>query len=182
MPLTRVKKVQTANLVQGSDFLTSIPIVTGDVIQRVSSQAETYSGSTIHWDAGSSLITETTAWNSSSLTPLVSLSITAKRADSKFVIELIGRFNITTGYRSQISLQDTYSAGSFDHANNLYYSHYGLYNATGGDYWNPGGYRVDDPRSLAAGASRTYHWFGGSISGGTQKYWNLNMSITEVAT
>ena len=181
MALTRVKKVQTANLVQGSDFLTSIPIVTGDVIQRVSTQAETYSGSTIHWDAGSSLITETTSWNSSSLTPLTSLSITAKRADSKFVIELIGRFNIATGYRSQISLQDTYTPGAFTHTNNLYYSHYGLYNATGGDYWNPGGYRVDDPRSLAAGASRTYHWFGGSI-GGTQKYWNLNMSITEVAT
>ena len=79
-------------------------------------------------------------------------------------------------------MADTYTAGSYSTSNNLYYSHYGLYNNTGGDHYNPGAYRVDDPRALAAGATRTYYWFGGSISAGTQQYWNLNMSITEVAT
>ena len=153
----------------------------GTIVQRVSTQAETYSGTTIAWDGGDSQISETTAYNSSSLTPLKTLAITAKQANSIFVVELVGRFNVSTGYRCQISLQDTYSAGSYTTDNNLYYSHYGIYNATGGDYYNPGAYRVDDPRALAAGATRTYHWFGGSI-GGTQQYWNLNMSITEVAT
>ena len=156
-------------------------IVTGDVIQRVSSQGETYSSSIIELDTGSSRITETTAYNSASLTPLRSLSITAKRANSKFVIELIGKANISTGSRSQIALADTYTAGSYSISNNLYYSHYGLYNTTGGDTYHGLSYRIDDPRNLAAGATRTYYWFGGSI-GGTQNYWNLNMSITEVAS
>ena len=154
----------------------------GTILQRVSTQAETFTSSQISWDGGNSAITETTAYNSSSLTPLKTLSITAKQANSKFVIDLVGRWNITTGYRSQIALADTYSAGSFSTTNSLYYTHYGLYNATGGDYQNPGAYRVDDTRALAAGATRTYYWFGGSIGSGTQHYWGLNMSITEIAT
>ena len=156
-------------------------IVTGDVLQMVSTQSETYTSTTIELDTGSSRITETTYYNNASLTPLKSLSITAKRANSKFVIDLIGKANITTGYRSQIALADTYTAGSYSTGNNLYYTHYGLYNATGGNTYHGLSYRIDDPRNLAAGATRTYYWFGGSI-GGTQNYWNLNMSITEVAT
>jgi len=161
---------------------TAPAIATGDVIQRVSSQGETYSGSIIQLDGGSSQITETTAYNNASLTPLRSLSITAKRANSKFVIELIGKANISTGYRSQIALADTYTAGSYSLGLNLYYSHYGLYNSTGGNTYHGLSYRIDDPRNLAAGATRTYYWFGGSIGAGTQQYWNLNMSITEGAS
>jgi hypothetical protein len=156
------------------------PIVAGDVLQYISTQAQTYSGTTISWDSGN--IVETTAYSSASLTPLKTLTITAKRANSKFVIDLIGKAAINTGYRSQIALQDTYTPGAYTTSNNLYYSHYGLWNSTGGETYHGLSYRVDDPRSLAAGASRTYYWFGGSISGGTQQYWNLNMSITEVAT
>ena len=173
----------TAAGVTVTGAVTETDSVAGTVLQRVSTQGETWSsGNAIVWDGGDSQISETTAYNSSSLTPLKSLAITAKQANSKFVVELVGKFNITTGYRSQIALQDTYSAGSYTTGNNMYYSHYGLYNNTGGDLYNPGAYRVDDPRALAAGASRTYYWFGGSIGNGTQQYWNLNMSITEVAT
>lgn len=155
------------------------PIAAGEVLQYVSTQAHTYSGTTIGWDSGS--VVETTAYNSSSLTPLMSLSITTKRANSKLVIDLIGKANINTGYRSQIALADTYTAGAYSTSNNLYYSHYGLYNATGGDTYHGLAYRVYDTRSNAAGTTKNFYWFGGSI-GGTQSYWNLNMSITEVAT
>ena len=186
MPLTKVQ-AEGVNLADTFAFTGTVSgaspaIATGDVIQRVSSQGATYSGSVIEWDTGSNTITETTAYNNASLTPLRSLSITAKRANSKFVIELIGKANISTGYRSQIALADTYSAGSYSTGNNLYYSHYGLYNSTGGDTYHGLSYRIDDPRNLAAGATRTYYWFGGSIGSGTQKYWGLNMSITEVAS
>ena len=156
------------------------PIAAGDVLQYVSTQANTYSGTQINWDSGA--IVETTAYNSASLTPLTTLSITTKRANSKLVIDLIGRANINSGYRSQIALADTYTAGAYSTSNNLYYAHYGLYNNTGGDTYHGLAYRVYDTRSNAAGTTKTFYWFGGSIGGGTQSYWNLNMSITEVAT
>ena len=168
--------------ISGASLTGVVPIVAGTVLQRVSTQAATYSGTVVNWEASPSHISETTAYNSAALTPLSTLSITAKQANSIFVVELVGKFNVNTGKRSQIALQDTYTAGSQTTANNLYYSHYGLYNNTGGDLYNPGAYRVDDPRALALGATRTYYWFGGSIGSGTQQYWNLNMSITEVAT
>ena len=157
------------------------PIVAGDVLQYVSTQSNTYTGATIQWDSGA--VVETTAYNSASLTPLMSLSITTKRANSKLVIDLIGKANINSGYRSQIALSDAYTPGSgLPGGDRLYYSHYGLYNATGGDTYHGLSYRVDDPRNNAAGTTKTFYWWGGSISGGTQSYWNLNMSITEVAT
>jgi len=185
MALTRVKKVPTTNLVQGSSFLTSVPVAAGDVLQRVSSQVYTYSGSgaASNWD-GTGNITETTAWNSASLTPLLQLSITAKRANSKFAIDLNGRFYVSNGTRSALSLSDDYSAGSANSSAGhiIYQTHYGIYHDGVTDVWHPGAYRADDTRgTLAAGASRIYYWFGGSI-GGTQKYWGLNMSITEIAT
>ncbi len=162
-------------------------IAAGDVLQRVSTQVYTYSsGTAANWDSsgeGGGPIVETTAYNSASLTPLRSLAITAKRANSRFIIDLTGRFSINTGYRSALSLSDGYSAGTANTAGGhiIYQTHYGLYNDSGGDIWYPGSYRADDTRNISAGATRTYYWFGGSISG-TQKYWALNMSITEVAT
>ena len=158
-------------------------VATGDVLQRISTQGETYtSGDTLSWDNGSSYINETTAYNNGNLTPLKSLAVTARRANSKFHINLTGKFHINNNYRSQICLGTTYSAGSFATSNMMFYSHYGSYNSTGGDLYDHGGWSYDDTRNLAKGASRTYHWFGGSIGGGTQKYWNLNMSIIEVAS
>lgn len=159
-------------------------IATGDILQRVSTQVYTYSGSgdASNWD-NTGKITETTAWNSASLTPLRQLSITAKRANSKFIIDLTGRFAINSGYRSALSLSDGYTAGQANSSSGhiIYQTHYGLYNNSGGDVWYPGSYRADDTRNISVGASRTYYWFGGSI-GGEQLYWGLNMSITEVAS
>ena len=79
---------------------TKLVMPVGTIVQRVSTQGETYSGTTIQWDGGDSQISETTAYNSSSLTPLASLAITAKQANSIFVVELVGKFNINYGYRS----------------------------------------------------------------------------------
>ena len=159
-------------------------IVTGDVLQMVSTQSETYTDSLISWDNGSSRITETTAYSSALLTPLKSLSITTKRANSKLIIDLFGKGSINHSKRSQIALTDNYTSGvsSYSTGVNLYYSHYGMYNNTGGDTYHGLSYRVYDTRTIAAGTTKTFHWFGGSISGGTQNYWNLNMVITEVAT
>ena len=161
-------------------------IATGDILQRVSTQVYTYtSGTVANWDSsGGGVITETTAYNSASLTPLRQLAITAKRANSRFIIDLTGRFAINTGYRSALSLSDGYTAGTANTVGGyiIYQTDYALYNSSGGDVWYPGSYRADDTRDIAQGASRTYYWFGGSIGSGTQKYWALNMSITEVAT
>jgi hypothetical protein len=61
------------------------------------------------------------------------------------------------------------------------YQHYGLYNNTGGDLYSPGAYEVTIT-GISANTTKTYYWFGGSISGGTQKYIGLTMTITEIAT
>jgi hypothetical protein len=188
--MTSILKVDQIQTVAGgaptvADLGVTIPaaaLPAGTIVQRVSTQGITYSGTQTSWDGSTSHIAETTAYNSSALTPLASLAITAKQTNSIFVVELVGKFNIQTAKRSQIALADAYTAGSYSSSNNIYFSHYGLYNATGGDHYTPGAYRVDDPRDLASGATRTYYWFGGSIGAGTQQYWNLNMSITEVAT
>ena len=168
-----------------SDVSTSkLGYIAGNFIQRVSTQKMTYhpgSGDSISWDSSGNIV-ETIAYNNAALQPLISLSITAKKANSKFIITMDGRFNISTGTRSQIALHDTYTSGGYNKNQSLYYSHYGLYNATGGNMYTNGSVSLEDTRSLAAGVARTYYWFGGSIGGGTQTYSNLSMSITEVST
>ena len=192
MALTKIQ-AESMNLADTYAFSGTVTgaspaIAAGDVLQRVSTQVYTYaSGTAANWDSsgeGGGPIQETTAYNSASLTPLKSLAITAKRANSKFIIDLTGRFSINTSKRSALSLSDGYSAGTANTAGGhiIYQTHYGLYNDSGGDIWYPGSYRADDTRDISAGATRTYYWFGGSIGSGTQKYWALNMSITEVAS
>ena len=64
MPLTRVKKVPTANLVQGSSFLTSVP--TGSVVQVVGTTNDTdvnQTSSTTMTDSISQVITPSSASN-----------------------------------------------------------------------------------------------------------------------
>ena len=64
MPLTRVKKVPTANLVQGSSFLTSVP--TGSVVQVVGTTNDvdvSRTGSTTMTDSISQVITPSSASN-----------------------------------------------------------------------------------------------------------------------
>jgi|TARA_B110000444_G_scaffold190596_1_gene180252 hypothetical protein len=189
MALTRVKKVPTANLVQGSSFLTAVPVVAGDIIQKVHKSVQDHphpSNNNNHIASdGNGAITESSiAYNSASLTPLIQLAITKKITNSKLIVNLTGRFNISTGYRSQIALFDSYTSGQASNAgssSNIGYHHYGLYNATGGDYYNPGAYEYTIT-GISAGTTKTYYWFGGSIGSSTQKYWGLTMSITEIAT
>ena len=68
-----------------------------------------------------------------------------KITNSKLIVRLTGRFSITTGFRSSIALFDAYTAGVANQAggaNNIMYQHYGLYNASGGDIYQPGAYEV----------------------------------------
>jgi hypothetical protein len=165
---------------------TTPAIVAGDVVQQVHTSVQNYphpsnTGGHIASD-GNGAITETTAYSSGSLTPLIQLGITKKITNSKLIVNLTGRFNISTGYRSQIALYDSYTSGQAQNTDNsIGYHHYGLYNNTGGDYYNPGSYEYAIT-GLSAGATKTYYWFGGSIGVGTQKYWGLTMTITEIAT
>ena len=164
---------------------TKLSYSAGDVVQQVHTSVQNYphpsnTGGHIASD-GNGAITETTAYSSGSLTPLIQLGITKKITNSKLIVNLTGRFNISTGYRSQIALYDTYTAGQAGVTNNsIGYHHYGLYNGTGGDYYNPGSYEYAIT-GLSAGTTKTYYWFGGSIGPGTQKYWGLTMTITEIA-
>ena len=110
--------------------------------------------------------------------------VTKKITNSKLIVRLTGRFGINSGYRSQIALYDAYTAGVANQAGgagNIGYYHYGIYNATGGDLWTPGAYEYTIT-GISANTAKTYYWFGGSISGGTQKYAGLTMTITEIAT
>ena len=167
---------------------TTPAIVAGDIVQQVSTSVQDWphpsnANSHIAFD-GNGSITETTAYSSASLTPLLQLAITKKITNSKLIVRLTGRFSITTGYRSAISLFDAYTAGQASPAggaNNIMYQHYGLYNASGGDIYQPGAYEVTIT-GISANTAKTYYWFGGSIGSGTQKYWGLHMTITEIAT
>ncbi len=164
---------------------TKLSYSAGDVVQQVHTSVQNYphpsnTGGHIASD-GNGAITETTAYNSSSLTPLIQLAVTKKITASKLIVNLTGRFNISTGYRSQIALYDTYTAGQVNNTDNsIGYHHYGLYNATGGDYFNPGSYEYAIT-GISANTAKTYYWFGGSIGPGTQKYAGLTMTITEIA-
>ena len=164
---------------------TKLSYSAGDVVQQVHTSVQNYphpsnTGGHIASD-GNGAITETTAYSSGSLTPLIQLGITKKITNSKLIVNLTGRFNISTGYRSQIALYDTYTAGQVNNTDNsIGYHHYGLYNATGGDYFNPGSYEYAIT-GISANTAKTYYWFGGSIGPGTQKYAGLTMTITEIA-
>jgi len=167
---------------------TTPAIVAGDVVQQVSTSVQDHphpSNANGHIASdGNGNITETTAYSSASLTPLLQLAVTKKITNSKLIVRLTGRFGINSGYRSQIALYDAYTAGVANQAGgagNIGYYHYGIYNATGGDLWTPGAYEYTIT-GISANTAKTYYWFGGSISGGTQKYAGLTMTITEIAT
>ena len=167
---------------------TTPAIVAGDVVQQVSTSVQDHphpSNANGHIASdGNGNITETTAYSSASLTPLLQLAVTKKITNSKLIVRLTGRFAINSGYRSQIALYDAYTAGVANQAGgagNIGYYHYGIYNATGGDLWTPGAYEYTIT-GISANTAKTYYWFGGSISGGTQKYAGLTMTITEIAT
>ena len=158
----------------------------GDIVQQVSTSVQTHphpsnANGHIAFD-GNGLISETTAYNNASLTPLLQLAITKKITSSNLIVKLTGRFSIDSGYRSQIALHDGYTAGQVSTAGgatNIMYHHFGLYNATGGHLYHPGAYE-QIITGISANTAKTYYWFGGSI-GGTQRYAGLAMTITEIA-
>ena len=129
------------------------------------------------------IITETTAYNNSSITPLIQTTITPKLSSSHFLVSLTGRFSISTGYRSQILLSSNWVAGTSPSTAStfIWYSHFGLYNESGGDVYSPGAFSYNDTsQNKAAGDPIIYSWFGGSI-GGIQKYVALSMTVMEIA-
>ena len=160
----------------------------GDVVQQVSTSVQTHphpsnANGHVAFD-GNGAITETTAYSSASLTPLIQLAVTKKITSSKLIVRLTGRFSITTGYRSQLALHDAYTAGQASQAggsSNIMYQHYGLYNNSGGDVYSHGALEVTIT-GISANTAKTYYWFGGSIGSGTQRYIGLGMTITEIAT
>jgi len=165
---------------------TKLSYSAGDVVQQLHTTVQTHphpsnANGHIAFD-GNGLITETTAYNSASLTPLLQLAITKKITSSNLIVKLTGRFSINTGYRSQIALHDGYTAGQVSAAGgatNIMYQHFGLYNASGGDIYHPGAFEVTIT-GISANTAKTYYWFGGSITG-TQRYAGLAMTITEIA-
>ena len=167
---------------------TKLSYSAGDVVQQVSTSVQDHphpSNPNGHIASdGNGNIIETTAYSSASLTPLLQLAITKKITSSNLIVRLTGRFAINTGYRSQIALHDAYTAGQVTTAggaSNIGYYHYGIFNNTGGDLWTPGAYEYTIT-GISANTAKTYYWMGGSISGGTQKYAGLTMTITEIAT
>ena len=129
-------------------------------------------------------ISETTYYDSTSLLPLLETNITPIHSTSYFYITLSGRFGINSGYRSQILLSKNWGgAGTNAYLDTKYiwFTHYGLYNNTGGDLWCPGQYAyMDKHQDHTVGVQRTYSWFGGRIGSGTQTYTALNMAVMEI--
>lgn len=153
----------------------------GSVVQVVTTNQLGNNVSAIAADG--STITETTAYNNSSLPPLIQTTITPKLNSSHFLVSLTGRFSISNGARSQILLSSNWVAGTSAVVAStfIWYSHYGLYNVSGGDVFSPGAFSYNDTsQNKAAGDPIIYSWFGGSI-GGTQKYVALSMTVMEIA-
>ena len=129
-------------------------------------------------------VTETTAYNSNSLSPLSEVSITPISATSYFYITLSGRFGITNSARSQILLSKNWnrSTNAYDNSEYIWFNHYGLYRDSGGsNAHTPGQFQyMDKHQDQTAGTSRTYSWFGGSIGSNTQTYQNLVSTVWEI--
>ena len=129
-------------------------------------------------------ITETTAYDNNSLTPLSEVSITPISATSHFYITLSGRFGINSGYRSQMLLSKNWnrSTHAYGASEYIWYNHYGLFRDSGGsNAHSPGQFQyMDKHQDQTVGTSRTYSWFGGRIGGGTQTYQNLVSTVWEI--
>jgi hypothetical protein len=151
----------------------------GSVLQVVTTNLIGTDGTPAAW----STVTETVAYNNNSITPLLQVTINPRQSGSHFLVSLSGNFQINSGYRSQILLSSDWVAGAAPYNNSTYiwYSHYGLYNNTGGDAYRPGAYsHYDANQNASSGEDITYSWFGGSI-GGTQRYEALSMTVMEIA-
>ena len=133
-------------------------------------------------DAGA--ISETTDYDSNSLSPLSEVSITPISATSYFYITLSGRFGISDNVRSQIALSKNWnrSTSFYGASEYIWYNHYGLHRDSGGSNdHTPGQFQyMDKHQDQTVGTSRTYSWFGGRIGSGTQTYHNLVSTVWEI--
>jgi hypothetical protein len=142
----------------------------GTPIQIVS----VYSGSEIN---------HTIAYNSVSNSPIQSRSITARKANSNFLVIFSSNMGQLGAYRSQILLSRNYTSGSaIDNGQYIWYDHYGMYVSSAINAWLPGGFTyLDSDKTLAAGSSRTYSVHAGTIGGGQQRFNQLSLTVIEIA-
>jgi len=151
----------------------------GSVLQVVTTNFRDYHGTS----ADSYKILENIGYNNNSLLPLLQATIIPKQSGSNFLVSFSGNFSIQSGYRSQILLSSNWVSGVAPYPNNhIWYTHYGLYNNTGGDAYNPGAYSfMDKNQNKNIGEEIIYSWFGGSISNSNQRYVALSMTVMEIA-
>jgi hypothetical protein len=150
----------------------------GSVLQVVSTNFNDTHG------VATSVITNTTHYASTGLTPLISVSITPKSSNSYFYISLTGVFSQSNTQRSQILLTRNYTAGTNVYAagDYIWHDHYGIFNTTGGNLYTPGSFSyMDKAQDQTVGVARSYYWFGGTIGGGTQIFRGLNATVMEIA-
>ena len=128
-------------------------------------------------------IDESVAYNNNAITPLLQATINPKQSGSHFLVSLTGNFHISNAKRSQILLSSNWVPGTAPYPNHhIWYTHFGIYNDTGGDAYRPGAYSfLDKHQNKNIGEEITYSWFGGSIGSGSQRYCALSMTVMEVA-
>ena len=177
-----IRRLNDQVLMSDGALTSNVVFPAGHVIQVQSTNLSDTNNQ--NFDASPPQISETVSYNSTSLLPLIETSITPIHSTSYFYITLSGRFGINTGYRSQILLTKNWSGAgtnAYNDGNHMWYTHYGLYNNTGGDLWYPGQYAyMDKHQDHTVGVQRTYSWFGGRIGSGTQIYTALNMTVMEI--
>jgi len=177
--LTTSGNVAVTGTMTGGTLGSGVTFPAGHILQV---QSTNWSNTNQIGDTGE--ISETTAYNNNSLTPLSEVSITPISATSYFYITLSGRFGINSGYRSQILLSKNWnrSTHAYGASEYIWYNHYGMYRDSGGSNdHTPGQFQyMDKHQDQTAGTSRTYSWFGGSIGSGTQTYRNLVSTVWEI--
>ena len=139
----------------------------GSVIQTVSNRPANYSS--------------TTAYNSASLVPCAQQIITAKKANSTFLIHWNAEYGRSTSGRSQWAIGTTYTAGQSSYSSGyFFYSHYAHYTNSDQRLMTSYSYH-DKSQTLAAGASVTYYIFLGVIGSATDTAEHQEIQVQELA-
>jgi len=149
--------------------LTDSDMPAGSIIQVVASNPSNYSSSV--------------GYDSTSLTPMAQITVTAKSANSKFLINWSAEWGRSVTGRSQFLLADSYTAGvsNIGTANYLFYSHYGNYHAGGGFRMLTSYSYYDESQTIAQGSSITYYIFGGPIDVATDTASHQRLQVMEVS-
>jgi len=147
----------------------SVTMPTGSVLQVVAVNPSGYAS--------------TVTYSSTSLTPMAQITVTAKSANSKFLINWSAEWGRDASGRSQFLLSDSYSAGvnNYSAGNHLFYSHFGNYHAGGGFKMLTSYSYYDESKTLGVGASVTYYIFGGPIGSATDTAYHQRLQVMEIA-